>query len=71
MAEYWLVDAETETLEQHVLRDGAHSLKLKSGSGTVRSRAAAGFEVSIRALFDPSENLAALRSLLDAGGSRA
>lgn len=67
VAEYWLVDAEAETLEQHVLRDGAYSLELKSGNGTVRSRVVAGFEIPIRALFDPAENLAALRALL-AGG---
>lgn len=65
--EYWLVDPDAETLEQYLLRDGAYSLEVKSGNGRVRSRAVTGFEVPIRALFDPTENLAALRALLSAG----
>ena len=67
VAEYWLVDPDAETLEQFLLRDGAYVLELKSGSGQVRSRAVAGFEIPIRALFDPAENLASLRALLEGG----
>jgi len=70
VAEYWLVDADAETLEQFLLRDGAYALELKSGNGRVRSRAVAGFEMPIRVLFDPVENLAALRTLLTGGSSR-
>jgi len=66
VAEYWILDADRETLEQFLLRDGAYALELKSGSGWVRSRAVAGFEIPIRALFDSGENLAALRALLAA-----
>ncbi len=68
VAEYWLVDSDAETLEQFLLRDGAYVLELKSGSGWVGSRAVAGFEIPIRALFDPAENLTALRSLLGDSG---
>lgn len=64
VGEYWLVDADAETLEQFLLRNGTYSLELKSGNGRVRSHAVAGFEIPIRALFDPTENLAALRALL-------
>lgn len=64
VAEYWLVDSDAETLEQFLLRDGVYSLELKSGSGQVRSPVITGFEISIRALFDPAENLTALRLLL-------
>jgi Uma2 family endonuclease len=64
VAEYWVADPEAETLEQFLLQDGAYRLALKSGSGQVRSPVVAGFEIPIRALFDPAENLAALRTLL-------
>jgi Uma2 family endonuclease len=67
VGEYWLVDPDAEMLEQHLLRDGAYSLALKSGSGQVRSQAVAGFEIPIRALFDAAENLSALRTLLGPG----
>ncbi|HRI13699.1 MAG TPA: Uma2 family endonuclease [Verrucomicrobiota bacterium] len=68
VVEYWLVDADAETVEQFLLRDGAYVLELKSGSGQIRSHAVVGFEIPIRALFDPAENLAALRSLLGDSG---
>lgn len=64
VGEYWIVDAEAETLEQFLLRDTAYALELKSGSGQIRSRVVAGFEIPIRALFDSGANLAALRALL-------
>lgn len=65
--EYWVIDAEAETVEQYLLKDGAYGLELKSGNGVVRSRAIPGFEIPIRALFDPVENLSALRTLLGSG----
>jgi Uma2 family endonuclease len=67
VAEYWLVDADAETLEQYLRRDGTYTLELKSANGSVRSRAVANLEIPIRALFDPVENLAALRTLLNVG----
>ncbi len=67
VAEYWLVDADAETLEQYLLRDGTYTLELKSGNGRVRSRVVANLEIPIRALFDPVENLAALRTPLTVG----
>lgn len=69
VAEYWLVDADAETLEQFLLREGAYALELKSSNGRVCSRAVAGFEIPIRALFDPVEHLAALRALLTGSDS--
>jgi Uma2 family endonuclease len=67
VAEYWVVDADAETLEQYLLREGTYTLELKSGNGRVRSRAVANLEIPIRALFDPVENLSALRTLLNVG----
>jgi Uma2 family endonuclease len=65
VAEYWIVDAETETIEQYVGNNGHFELVLKSGSGEIASRAIAGFRIPIRAVFDVAENLKALRNLLD------
>lgn len=68
VTEYWLVDSDAETLEQFLLRDGAYVMEAKSGSGWVGCRVVDGFKIPIRALFDPAENLAALRSLLGDSG---
>lgn len=64
VGEYWVIDAEAESLEQYILSEGSYSLALKSDSGQVRSRVIAGFEIPIRALFDSEQNLAALQALL-------
>lgn len=77
VAEYWLLDPDAETVEQHVLDGGddgsaeesaegggRYTLRLKSGSGEVASTAVEGFAVPVRALFDDAANLEALRRLL-------
>jgi Uma2 family endonuclease len=64
VAEYWIVDSDTEVLEQFVLRDKAYELRLKSGSGEVVSSAVPGFTIAIRAMFDVDEHLQTLRRLL-------
>jgi Uma2 family endonuclease len=72
--EYWIVDAETETVEQYVLEarpipeSQTYALRLKSGSGTVESVAVDGFAIPVRALFDDDEQDAALWSFRDARG---
>ena len=62
--EYWIVDAERETVEQHLLEGEAYDLAVKSGTGEVTSRAVEGFVVPVRAVFDATANLAALRAVL-------
>jgi Uma2 family endonuclease len=64
VAEYWIVDPDAEFVEQYVRRDDGFQLVLKSGSGEITSSAIAGFSIPIRAIFDPAENLVALRRLL-------
>lgn len=64
VAEYWLIDPEAECVEQYLRQDERFCLALKSGSGEITSPTVAGFSISIRALFDPAENLAALRRLV-------
>ena len=64
VAEYWIVDPETEVLEQYVARDRVYDLRLKSGSGDVESTAIAGFRIPIRALLDDAENVRVLKGIL-------
>lgn len=54
--------------EQYELADPAYVLQLKGGSGQVRSVVVPGFEIPIRALFDPEENLRVLRQILGPAG---
>ncbi len=63
--EFWLIDPATQTLEQYELAATGYVLRLKSGSGVVRSLAVSGFLIPIRALFDAEENLRVLRQMLE------
>jgi Uma2 family endonuclease len=64
VAEYWLVDAEAEWVEQYLLRGGRFELALKSGTGEIASPAIPGLRLPLRAFFDAAENLATLRMLM-------
>lgn len=66
VAEYWIVDPETETLEQYRLNESqeAYELVIKAMTGQVRSFVVAGFEIPVPAIFDQAENQAALQALL-------
>jgi Uma2 family endonuclease len=64
VTEYWLVDTEAETVEQYLLDQNQFLLAIKSGTGTLTSRAIHGLVIPVRAIFDERENLEAIRSLL-------
>ena len=64
VAEYWIIDPELETVEQYLPNGDVYELALKSGSGFIESPVIAGFRIPIRAIFDETENLGALRTLL-------
>ncbi len=64
VAEYWLVAPDQETVEQHVIARGSYELSVKVRSGTIQSVVVEGFEIPVRAIFDPSEQLATLQALL-------
>ncbi len=75
ITEYWIIDPDTETLEQYALApssesndagNGTYQLVMKSTNGVVKSIAVQGFDIPIRALFDGAENLATMRRLLAA-----
>jgi Uma2 family endonuclease len=64
--EYWIIDPDAETLEQYRLPEGsdAYQLMIKAMTGQVRSFAITGFEIPVRAIFDPDANQVALQTLL-------
>lgn len=66
MSEYWIIDPDAETLEQYRLAEGEdfYRLVMKAMTGQVRSFAIPGFEIPVRAIFDPETNQAALQVLL-------
>lgn len=66
VGEYWIVDPEAESVEQYVLQagDAGYELRTKAATGTLTSPVVTGFTISVRAIFDDSENLAALRGWL-------
>lgn len=60
VGEYWIVDADTETVEQYVIENGQFQLRLKSRTGDIQSAVVTGFRVPIRAVFDRAANIAAM-----------
>lgn len=65
VGEYWIVDADAQTIEQFLLKDGRYPRTTKRvKTGRLASRVIAGFAMPVRAAFDDAANLAALRQLL-------
>jgi Uma2 family endonuclease len=63
--EYWIIDPEAETVEQFILEGTHYSQGKRLCDGLITSQAVAGFEISVRAIFDDVRNLSELRRLLD------
>ena len=64
VTEYWIIDPDTEIVEQYVLQAGTFELKIKAQSGEVASVAIPGFAIPVRAIFDQEEKRATLRLLI-------
>ena len=66
VVEYWIVDPVTETLEQYRLPENGdvYELVIKAMTGQVRSVAVPGFEIPVRAIFEPQANRSALQTIL-------
>lgn len=62
--EYWIVDAENETVEQYFLQNERCELLLKAKDGTIESVVLPKFRIPVRAIFDETENLEALKRLI-------
>ena len=50
--EYWIVDADKETVEQYILKSKKFDLTLKANRGLITSKVIKGFEVDIKAFFN-------------------
>lgn len=64
IGEYWIIDAEEQVVEQYILADDQYELKMKAATGILQSTEIKDFHISVTAIFDRKENLAALTSLL-------
>ena len=62
--EYWIINAEHETIEQYYLQNEEYELLLKSKDGTIESVVLNGFKIQIRAVFDEQTNLEELKRLI-------
>lgn len=62
--EYWIIDAEHETIEQYFLENEQYGLLLKAKDGTINSVVLSDFKIQIRAVFDEQTNLEELKKLI-------
>ena len=66
IAEYWIVDPDEQIVEQYLLSPHAttYHLHLKVQQGTISSTVIKGFTIPVTAIFDETDNMAALVELL-------
>ncbi len=65
VAEYWIVDADAEVVEQYVLGGSrVYELRVRKDDGELRSVAVSCSTIPVRAIFDDAENLRVLRTIL-------
>lgn len=64
VSEYWIIDAEKETVEQYFLENEQYELLLKAKDGEIKSVVLPNFKIPIRAIFDEERNLETLAGLL-------
>lgn len=62
--EYWIIDAEKETVEQYFLQNEKYELILKAKDGRIESVVLTAFIIPIRAIFDEQTNLETLTDLI-------
>jgi Uma2 family endonuclease len=66
IGEYWIVDPDGQTVEQYVLEKDNFAPAIKRGEGLLKSAIVPGFEIPLRAIFNTSENLNALKAIMAA-----
>lgn len=54
--EYWLIDPETEIVEQYLRQGDAYDLHLKLNAGSLESQVIPSFAIPVRAIFDDEVN---------------
>lgn len=68
VAEYWIIDPDAELVEQYILEGDAYHLHVKANTGTIYSVVLEGFAVPVRAIFDETKRIAAVRAMLEDNG---
>jgi len=64
ISEYWIIDAEHETIEQYMLQNENYDLLLKAKEGSIQSMVLPEFRIQIRSVFDEQANLDELKRLI-------
>ena len=64
IGEYWIIDAEHQTIEQYILQNEDYDLLLKAKDGTIQSVVLPEFKIPIRSVFDTKVNLEELKRLI-------
>jgi Uma2 family endonuclease len=67
VGEYWIVDAEAETIELYRLQGSAYPPVEPQREGTLSSEIIPGFEMPVRAAFDPLVNAEAMKAIWSKG----
>lgn len=62
--EYWIIDPETNVVEQYELINEKYELGLKSNNGIIKSFVVNNFEIPIQSIFNNEENLKALKNII-------
>ncbi|MDZ7933430.1 MAG: Uma2 family endonuclease [Emticicia sp.] len=55
VAEYWLIDVETATIEQYLLKNGQYYLHKKTDEGTIHCQVLKGLDIPIEVVFDETK----------------
>jgi Uma2 family endonuclease len=65
VAEYWIVDPQSEVLEQYLLDEsqGAYRLEVKVKEGAVSSSAITGLHLPVRAIFDDQTSMTVMQEM--------
>ncbi|MBL9183661.1 MAG: Uma2 family endonuclease [Verrucomicrobiaceae bacterium] len=63
VGEYWIVDTEAETIELHRLRGSVYPPAVPQKDGILSSEIIPGFEMPVRAAFDPLVNAEAMKAI--------
>ena len=69
VAEYWIIDPVAESVELYRLAGSSYAPAERQTDGVLSSDVVPGFEIPVRAIFDESANLEALRTILAGSAS--
>lgn len=64
ISEYWIVDAEHESIEQYMLQNEEYDLLLKAKDGAIQSVVLPEFKIQIHSVFNEQANLEELKRLI-------